>query len=104
MEEIISLIVANGLWAVLFCGLLVYQLRDSRSRESKYTQTIRALSERLNIVTSVKADTTDIKADTEAVKSDVKVIRSDADVIKSTVLGGKKSDAAGAKKCAKTTA
>lgn len=75
MEEIISLVIANGLWAVLFCGLLVYQLRDGRTRELKYTQTIRALSDRLNEVMSVKADTTEIRADAKSVLADTTEIK-----------------------------
>lgn len=101
MEEIISLIVANGLWAVLFCTLLFYQLRDSRSREAKYTQTIRALSERLEIVTAVKADTSDIKSDTaELVESADRLVAETA-AVKKAVVGADKS---GSKKCAGATA
>ena len=47
MDEIISTVVANGIWAVLFCGLLVFELRDSRGREGRYTGMIAELSERL---------------------------------------------------------
>lgn len=67
MEEIISLIVANGVFAVLFCGLLVYELKDSRAREKRYNATIRSLSDRLDVVNSVKSDTTEIKADVESI-------------------------------------
>ena len=35
-EEIFNLALNNGLWAVLFLMLLVYVLKDSKSRESKY--------------------------------------------------------------------
>ena len=35
-EQIVNLAISNGLFAVLFLGLLVYQLKDSRSREKKY--------------------------------------------------------------------
>lgn len=86
MEELISLAAANGLWAVLFCILLVYELRDSRTREGRYTQTIRALSERLNIVSAVKTDTADIKTDIGGIVADTKKIRSDAETIKNTVV------------------
>ena len=75
MEEIITLAVAEGLWAVLFCGLLVYELRDGRTREQKYTQTIRTLADRLEAVDGVKADTTEIKADAKAVLVDTAVIK-----------------------------
>ena len=63
MEQIVSLVVANGLFAVLFCGLLVYELRDSRNRERKYTQTIRALTDRLDAVKTVKTDVEQVKTD-----------------------------------------
>ena len=90
MDEIISLVVANGLWAVLFCALLVFELRDSRRREGRYTQTIRSLSERLNVVTDVRSDTTDIRANTDELLADTKRLRSDADAIKKTVARGAK--------------
>lgn len=96
MEEIISLVVANGLWAVLFCGLLTYELRDSRRRESKYTQTIRALSERLGVVVEVRADTTEIKTNTEELLSDTKRLRGDCETVKKAVAGRKRIAAGGA--------
>ncbi len=52
-EEIFRLALANGLWAVLFVALLVYQLRDSASREKKYQQTICKLNEHLDIVEDI---------------------------------------------------
>ena len=94
MDQIISLIVANGLWAVLFCGLLVYELRDSRSREKRYTQTIRTLSEKLNVVTSVKADTTAIKSDTDELKEQTHEIK------RAVKSGGKRTGGAA---CANAT-
>lgn len=75
MDEIISLVVANGLWAALFCGLLVFELRDSRARENKYTGTIRTLSERLCVLTAVKAETFEIKADTDKLLNDAAEIK-----------------------------
>ena len=89
MEQIISLIVANGLFAVLFCGLLAYELRDSRARERKYTATIRALSERLGVVESVKADAVEIKTDVEGIALDTKKLRSDTETVKRVVTAVK---------------
>ena len=60
-EQIINLAISNGLFAVLFLGLLVYQLRDSRSREQKYQETIENLGNSLQIVQQVKEDVNDIK-------------------------------------------
>ena len=75
MDEIVSTVVANGVWAVLFCLLLVYELRDSRRRESRYTETISALTDRLNAVVSVKSDTEEIKNGTQEIKSDTEEIK-----------------------------
>ena len=60
-EQIFNLAISNGLFAVLFLGLLIYQLRDSRSREVKYQQTIEKLGDSLEIVKQVKEDVEDIK-------------------------------------------
>lgn len=83
-EEIISAAVANGLWAVLFCILLVYELRDSRKRESRYTLTISSLSDRLgavnavgSAVTEVCAEIAEVKTVADAVKTDTADIRAD---------------------------
>ncbi len=70
INEIVSMIVANGLWAVLFCCLLAYELRDSRRREIRYNETIRSLSERLSTVNAVKSDTEEIKADAQKILAD----------------------------------
>ncbi|MCH5162493.1 MAG: hypothetical protein J1G38_03270 [Clostridiales bacterium] len=75
MEQLISLVVANGLWAALFCILLAFEIRDSRRRESKYTATISSLSERLGTVNAVKSDTAEIKADAKTIMSDTAAIR-----------------------------
>ncbi len=74
------------LWAVLFCVLLVYELRDSRKRESRYTLTISSLSDRLGAVNgigtavtavgeelaAVRNVTDDVKTDTADIRADVK--------------------------------
>jgi hypothetical protein len=59
-EDIITLAVGNGLWAVLSCVLLRYLLKDSRKRECKYTQTIETLGERLKVVLDIKQDLIDL--------------------------------------------
>lgn len=52
-EEILQTALSNGLWAVLFCLLLMYQLRDGRTREGKYRETIDTLLQRLEILDTV---------------------------------------------------
>lgn len=70
MNEVISTVVANGIWATLFVFLLVFELKDSRKRESRYTLTIQALSDRLSAVNEIKLESEDIKSDTQSIKSD----------------------------------
>jgi len=60
-EQIVNLAISNGLFAVLFLGLLIYQLKDSRTREQKYQATIEKLGNSLEIVKQVKEDVEDIK-------------------------------------------
>ena len=60
-EQIVNLAISNGLFAVLFMGLLIYQLRDSRTREKKYQDTIVKLGNALELVQSIKDDVEDIK-------------------------------------------
>ncbi len=94
MEEIVSMIVANGLWATLFCFLLAYELKDSRRRESRYNKIIDRLDEKLGVVTAVKADTTEIKSDMEAVREDTEDIK--------TAVSRKKPNKSGGAPCAAT--
>jgi hypothetical protein len=60
-EQIVNLAISNGLFAVLFLGLLIYQLKDSRNREKRYQETIVKLGNALDVVQSVKHDVEDIK-------------------------------------------
>lgn len=76
MDEIVSLVVANGIFAVLFCGLLVYELRDSRSREDNYEKIISALNDRLGVVEDIKAVAEGMKTDLGEIITDVKILRS----------------------------
>lgn len=55
-EEIIRLAVQSGIFAVLFCALLVYVLKDSRKREQKYQHIIQSLSTSLTALTQVQAE------------------------------------------------
>lgn len=55
-EEILKAALESGLWAALFCVLLLYQLRDGRARECKYRQTIDALIGRLGVLDGVATD------------------------------------------------
>ncbi len=60
-DKIINLALSNGIWAVLFLMLLVFQLKDSKTRENKYQQTIENLGNALQVVKEVKEDVEEIK-------------------------------------------
>ena len=60
-ESVIETVVANGAWAVLFCLLLIFELKDSRKREQKYQDTISTLGEKLGVVREVAEDVKEIK-------------------------------------------
>lgn len=55
-QEIVSVIVSNGIFAVLFVLLFVYQLKDSKKREEKYQRTIDELSAHIGVVEKIKED------------------------------------------------
>lgn len=62
-ESVVDTVVANGAWAVLFCLLLIFELKDSRKREEKYQETIFTLGEDLGVVREVADDVKEIKRD-----------------------------------------
>ena len=61
-EEIFKVAFSNGIWAVLFVALLIYQLKDSAAREEKYQKTIETLTEKYAIVEEIKHDINEIKS------------------------------------------
>lgn len=60
-NDILSIVVSNGIFAILFVWLFWYQLRDSSKREEKYQKTIEQLTSHLQVLDAVKQDLTDIK-------------------------------------------
>jgi len=60
-KEIISIVISNGVFAILFVWLFLYQLKDSTKREQKYQQTIEQLTTHLRTLDEVKKDIVDIK-------------------------------------------
>ena len=61
-NDIVSIIVSNGVFAILFVWLFCYQLKDSAKRETKYQQTIEQLTCHLKVLDDVKKDLKDIKS------------------------------------------
>lgn len=60
-EQIVSVVVSNGIFATLFVGLFCYQLKDSKRREEKYQKTIEDLTVHLDIIEDVKEDVKELK-------------------------------------------
>ena len=60
-NDVVSIIVSNGVFAILFVWLFLYMLKDSRNRETKYQQTIEQLTTHLQTLEEVKDDLTEIK-------------------------------------------
>ncbi len=76
-EQIVNLAISNGLFAVMFLGLFIYQLRDSKNRESKYQETIAKLGDSLQVVKEVKLDVEMIKEQLVNKKIRTKVVSKD---------------------------
>ena len=70
-EQILNLAVNNGLWAVLFCGLLIFQLKDSKTRETKYQETIFELNKTLSKVNKIDENISVLNENMAQVKEDV---------------------------------
>ncbi len=85
MNEIMSFALESGIWATLFCFLFFYMLKDSRSREDKYTETIRSLCAELGDLSAVAETCSDIKLDCkEGLRMD-SAIKDDCECIKESV-------------------
>ena len=61
-QEIMSVVISNGVFAVLFVLLFLYQLKDSKQREAKYQQTIDELSKHIGVVHEIKEDVAELKS------------------------------------------
>ena len=52
-DKVVELAMSDGLWALLFCMLLIFELKDSRAREKKYQNTITNLSQDLGYMNTM---------------------------------------------------
>ena len=59
IDEIINLAISNGLWAVLFVMLFLYQIQNSQKRERKYQEVIDSLTGSLGLLKTID---TNVKA------------------------------------------
>ncbi len=60
-EQIWETALNSGLWAMLFVGLFITQMKDSKAREEKYQALVDSLAEKLKIVEEIKLDIDEIK-------------------------------------------
>lgn len=60
-ENIFEMATKSGIWAVLFVSLFFIQLKDSKTREGKYQQTIESLADKLKVVMEIQECVDDIK-------------------------------------------
>ncbi len=60
-EQIWETALNSGLWAMLFVGLFITQMKDSKAREEKYQALVDSLAEKLKIVEVIKEDIDIIK-------------------------------------------
>ena len=60
-EKVVELAMSDGLWALLFCVLLIFELKDSRAREKKYQNTITNLSQDLGYMNTMNESIDDIR-------------------------------------------
>ena len=68
-EKIVNLAIQNGLFAVLFLGLLIFILKDSAKREKKYQQTIENLNKNLNSALKVNDEIKEIDENVKDIKT-----------------------------------
>lgn len=70
-EDILNIVISNGIFATLFVGLLLYLLKDSSKREDKYTNTINSLNENLNSALDIGEKVDEVKMSVEDIKDEL---------------------------------
>ena len=75
-EKIVNLAIQNGLFAVLFLGLLIFTLKYIAKREKKYQQTIENLNNNLQTALDVEEKVKETSEDIKEIKEIVNKTRS----------------------------
>ena len=60
-NELVKIVISNGVFATLFVFLFFYQLKDSTRREKEYRTTIDNFMKHLKIIDEVRAEVSDLK-------------------------------------------
>lgn len=74
-EELIQLAVGNGIFAVMFVYLLMFELKDSRTRENKYQNTIDKLAQDLGEVETISQNIVEVKLEINQIKDEIKSLK-----------------------------
>ena len=61
-EEVMRIAVSNGIFAALFCSLLIYELKITGRRENKYQSVIEGLTRSLSALKQVQSDVKDVES------------------------------------------
>ena len=61
-SELIKVVVSNGIFAMLFVFLFIYQLKDSAKREDQYQKTISDLTKHLEVIEKVRQEVGELKS------------------------------------------
>ena len=70
-EDILNIVISNGIFAVLFVLLLSYLLKDSAKREEKYTNLLNDVQENLSKALNLKEETEKINVKVDETKGQV---------------------------------
>lgn len=67
-NEIIKIVISNGIFCSLFVWLLIDTRKDTKQREGKYQEIITSLSDKIGIIDIMKDDIKSIKTDVDYLK------------------------------------
>lgn len=59
-ETIMQYASESGIWAILFVTLFSVQIKESKTRESKYQATIDTLADKLKLIADIKENVDEI--------------------------------------------
>lgn len=98
-QEILNIVISNGIFAILFVLLLSYLLKDSSKREQKYSNTIEQFATNLNKALDVKEEIKDqnlqLEKNTHIIKKvhrEVKSVKKDVKEIKQILVPKEKNE------------
>lgn len=60
-QEVVKMILTQGIFAVLFVWLFIDTRKENKSREEKYINTIDSLANKIGVIEEIKEDVEEIK-------------------------------------------